>query len=50
MKKIIYLFTESVQNGVYTGEYKPYTIKQFNKMLKSEKRQVKPTNNNKKQG
>jgi len=35
-KKLIYLLTESVKNGVYTAEYKPYTEKQYKKMCKSE--------------
>lgn len=36
MGKLIYLFTETVKNGIYSAEYKPYTIKQFNKMCKTE--------------
>ena len=32
-KKVYMLFTETVKNGVYSGEAKPYTEKQFKKML-----------------
>lgn len=34
------LFTERVENGVYIGEMKEYSINQFNKMLKSAKKKA----------
>jgi len=34
------LFTERVENGVYIGEIQEFTMRQFNRMLKSEKKKA----------